>query len=206
MRDRFQTRILRARASEILGLTEAVLAERGCVAFTVDEVAARAGVAKGTIYNHFSGREALIREALGAAGARTRQLLDDCLADPSIRDLPALLACFVRAAIREFRQAQTQTDRSQLCYPCCLALTSCPYQAEDIIAPALGEALAIRQAGDPASEAPPASVQAAALLRSLLTPLLAKPADRDPADIESVIDLTIRLVQPIPLSRYNRLV
>lgn len=75
MRARFRTRILLARTNEIRNLTETVLTERGCVAFTVDEVAARAGIAKSTIDSHFSGREALIREALGAAGARTRRSL-----------------------------------------------------------------------------------------------------------------------------------
>lgn len=57
-----------ARPSEILAAALAVFAERGFSASRLDDVAARAGVSKGTLYLYFDGKEALlkavVREAL----------------------------------------------------------------------------------------------------------------------------------------------
>lgn len=45
----------------ILAAAEEVLAERGAHAASVGEIAARAGVAVGTVYNHFADRTALVQ-------------------------------------------------------------------------------------------------------------------------------------------------
>lgn len=47
------------RAQLILDITEKILIEKGYHATSMDEVAARAGVAKGTLYQHFSSKEEL---------------------------------------------------------------------------------------------------------------------------------------------------
>lgn len=50
-----------ARPSEILDAALACFAERGFSATRVDDVAARAGVTKGTLYLYFSGKEELLK-------------------------------------------------------------------------------------------------------------------------------------------------
>jgi AcrR family transcriptional regulator len=83
-----------ARPSEILDAALTVFAERGFSATRLDDVAARAGVSKGTLYLYFDGKEALlkavVREALlpnlariesrvGAYEGPSRKLLDEIL-------------------------------------------------------------------------------------------------------------------------------
>ncbi|HVV82147.1 MAG TPA: TetR/AcrR family transcriptional regulator [Kofleriaceae bacterium] len=58
LRDRQREEVTRA----IVDATEAVIAERGVAATGMAEVARRAGVAVGTVYNHFADRDALLRE------------------------------------------------------------------------------------------------------------------------------------------------
>ncbi len=59
-----------ARPSEILEAALAVFAEKGFAAARMDDIAARAGVSKGTIYLYFPSKEAvfkaLVRETVGA--------------------------------------------------------------------------------------------------------------------------------------------
>src|SRR4029077_7946000 len=60
-----------ARPAEILDAALAVFAQKGYAAARMDDIAARAGVTKGTIYLYFENKEAvfktLVRESLGAA-------------------------------------------------------------------------------------------------------------------------------------------
>jgi AcrR family transcriptional regulator len=60
-----------ARPAEILDSALTVFAERGFAATRMDDIAARAGVTKGTIYLYFRSKEAvfksLVQESLGAA-------------------------------------------------------------------------------------------------------------------------------------------
>ncbi len=51
----------------ILAAAFEVFARRGYAQAGVDEVAAEAGVAKATVYNHFGGKETLLREAIAAS-------------------------------------------------------------------------------------------------------------------------------------------
>src|SRR5205085_10875029 len=48
------------RAELILDVAEEVLAEKGYHDTSMDEIAARAGVAKGTLYQHFPSKENLV--------------------------------------------------------------------------------------------------------------------------------------------------
>src|SRR5271170_4707762 len=58
-----------ARPQEILDAALAVFADKGFAAARMDDIAARAGVTKGTIYLYFDGKEAvfktLVRESIG---------------------------------------------------------------------------------------------------------------------------------------------
>ncbi|MDA1387139.1 MULTISPECIES: TetR/AcrR family transcriptional regulator C-terminal domain-containing protein [Glycomyces] len=56
-----------AKRQAILAAAFAEFAARGYAQTGVDEVAAAAGVAKATVYNHFGGKETLLREAITAS-------------------------------------------------------------------------------------------------------------------------------------------
>jgi AcrR family transcriptional regulator len=68
------TRRKEARAPEILEAALACFAQKGFVATRMDDIAARAGITKGTIYLYFDGKEALFkalaRQSIGAQLAR----------------------------------------------------------------------------------------------------------------------------------------
>jgi AcrR family transcriptional regulator len=53
-------RLRELRATMILDVAEEILAEKGYHETSMDEIAARAGVAKGTLYQHFSRKEDLV--------------------------------------------------------------------------------------------------------------------------------------------------
>jgi AcrR family transcriptional regulator len=56
-----------ARPAEIIEAALTVFAERGFEAATTDEIAARAGIAKGAIYRYFDNKEELFRAVIRAA-------------------------------------------------------------------------------------------------------------------------------------------
>lgn len=59
------------RPDEILAAAFEVFAEQGLAGARVDDIAARAGVSKGTLYLYFPGKDELFREALRARVRRT---------------------------------------------------------------------------------------------------------------------------------------
>ena len=89
MTRRFQDRMRAEREAEILAVAEDRLLVRGCVSFSVDEVVAGVGVAKGTVYNHFPGRDDLIRKVLQGSAVHAESLLTQALTEVEGRDLPA---------------------------------------------------------------------------------------------------------------------
>ena len=72
----------------ILDAAESVLAERGLTGGRMEEIAERAGVAVGTMYNYFKSREALLRTLLDSRRQDFLQRLDESLleAGPSFQD------------------------------------------------------------------------------------------------------------------------
>jgi len=74
-----------ARAELILDEAEKLLAEKGYHDTSIDEIAARAGVAKGTLYQHFPSKEALIMALL----ERNVELLEQTLQRIAREALPA---------------------------------------------------------------------------------------------------------------------
>ncbi len=69
----FRDQVLHAREEAILASVNRLLAEKGYDAMTVDEVAADVGIAKASLYKHFSSKEDL-------AGAAMIRVLDLALA------------------------------------------------------------------------------------------------------------------------------
>jgi AcrR family transcriptional regulator len=91
----------------LLDATHTLLASRNLDALSVDEIAMRADVAKGTFYNYFADKDALAREL----AARVRVRMEDEIAranaqveDPIARVARAL-CCVMRFGLREPQQA-----------------------------------------------------------------------------------------------------
>jgi AcrR family transcriptional regulator len=91
----------------LLGATLALLASRSIDALSVDEIAMRADVAKGTFYNYFPDKDALAREL----GAFLRERLEDEIArtnegidDPAHR-IARAFCCVLRLGLGEPEQA-----------------------------------------------------------------------------------------------------
>jgi AcrR family transcriptional regulator len=89
---------LKLREDVILREVNSLLAEKGYDLMTVDEVAARVGIAKPSLYKHFESKEALAAAALVRLLERTRDAIE---AQPA--GAPALdkLKGVVRWALRE---------------------------------------------------------------------------------------------------------
>ena len=60
----FKTQMLQAREDAIIRVVNRLLAEKGFDAMTVDEVAAQVGIAKASLYKHFSSKEELAAAAM----------------------------------------------------------------------------------------------------------------------------------------------
>ncbi len=60
----FRTQVLRAREDAIIHAVNKLLAEKGFDTMTVDEVAAEVGIAKASLYKHFSSKEELASAAM----------------------------------------------------------------------------------------------------------------------------------------------
>ena len=98
LRERLRAETARA----IVGAAEAVFAAQGLHAARMDDIAARAGVSVGTLYNHFADREALLCAALGARRAELLLSLDSALGETSGEPFEALLGRFTRTLLDHF--------------------------------------------------------------------------------------------------------
>src|SRR5262245_66160155 len=75
----------RSRAERILDAAAELLPRLGYRRVTIDDVAARAGIGKGTVYLHWASREALFQAVLLRESALlTDELLDAIRADPTL--------------------------------------------------------------------------------------------------------------------------
>jgi len=100
------TRRKRARPAEILDAALKAFAERGFAGARMEDIAARAGVTKGTIYLYFENKEAvfktLVRESIGAT-------LSDVTAN--VRDYQGSAKDLLRFALTAMAHLLTSSDR-----------------------------------------------------------------------------------------------
>jgi AcrR family transcriptional regulator len=83
----FKLQMLAARENAIIQSVNRLLAEKGFDAMTVDEVAAEVGIAKASLYKHFSSKEELACAAMVSAMRRAQEHL---------KTLPTALSPFDR--------------------------------------------------------------------------------------------------------------
>jgi AcrR family transcriptional regulator len=71
----FKEQMLQAREDAIIRVVNSLLAEKGFEAMTVDEVAANVGIAKASLYKHFSSKEDLAAAAMVGVMRRAQDYL-----------------------------------------------------------------------------------------------------------------------------------
>jgi TetR/AcrR family transcriptional regulator, regulator of autoinduction and epiphytic fitness len=98
----FRDQVLHARGEAILASVNRLLAEKGFDAMTVDEVATDVGIAKASLYKHFSSKEDL------AAAAMVRVL------DRTLTQLEVLRANADAAAVDQLKAVARWTMQVQL--------------------------------------------------------------------------------------------
>lgn len=86
----FKAQMLAAREQAIIDAVNRLLAEKGFDAMTVDEVASAVGIAKASLYKHFSSKEDLAAAAMSHLMSQAQIFLDGL--DPAHRPLDKLRA------------------------------------------------------------------------------------------------------------------
>lgn len=88
----FREQVLRAREDAIVSSVNRLLAQKGFDLMTVDEVAADVGIAKASLYKHFTSKEELAAAAMVRVLERALEFLATLPADPAIAPLAQLKA------------------------------------------------------------------------------------------------------------------
>jgi TetR/AcrR family transcriptional regulator of autoinduction and epiphytic fitness len=88
----FRDQVLRAREDAIVASVNRLLAEKGFDTMTVDEVAADVGIAKASLYKHFTSKEALAAAAMVRVLQRALAFPESLGADPTLAPIERLRA------------------------------------------------------------------------------------------------------------------
>lgn len=87
----FKTQMLEARELAITASVNRLLSEKGFDAMTVDEVAAEVGIAKASLYKHFTSKEELACAAMVTAMRKAQEFIQSVPADlPPIEQLKSV--------------------------------------------------------------------------------------------------------------------
>jgi AcrR family transcriptional regulator len=100
LRDRLREETARA----ILEAAEAVFADEGLHAARMERIASRAGVAVGTLYNHFEDKDALLRSLAESSREALLARVDGALAAAHGQDVRARLRAFLSALAAHARE------------------------------------------------------------------------------------------------------
>jgi AcrR family transcriptional regulator len=122
---RLRERLREATADAIAAAAEEVFAEQGLRGAHMGEIARRAGVAVGTLYNHFADREALLAELVARRRSELVARLDEVLAAGADKPFREQLASFLRALFAHFEAHRkfftialaTEHDRERAAFP-----------------------------------------------------------------------------------------
>ena len=91
-RPNFRERMLRAREDAIVATVNRLLAEKGFETMTMDEVAADVGIAKASLYKHFTSKEQLAAEAMIRVLDRALEQVDALRREAATTELESLKA------------------------------------------------------------------------------------------------------------------
>lgn len=91
-RSAFREQMLRAREDAIVSSVNRLLAEKGFEAMTVDEVAADVGIAKASLYKHFTSKEELAAAAMIRVLERALAFTETLATDDKLRPVARLEA------------------------------------------------------------------------------------------------------------------
>jgi AcrR family transcriptional regulator len=101
---RLRDRKREATTHEILAAAEMVVAEQGIETARIEEIARRAGVAVGTLYNYFADRDALMVALRSARKAELIAALDQAIAAGHGKPFRAQLEGFLHATLGFYEQ------------------------------------------------------------------------------------------------------
>lgn len=132
----FRSKMRRLREDQLVQVTSSLLLRKGCHELRVEDVAAACGVAKGTCYQHFETRPAL----LAAAVRHLDEILAKRLLSPpahvskprQVFEWAVLEAVDAEIFTLARRHARAKIDAGALdiegkAWPCCLGLVPCPH-------------------------------------------------------------------------------
>ena len=100
---RLRDKIRSATATAILEAGETVFAEQGLHSARMDEIAKRAGLAVGTLYNYFADRTALLSSLVESRRDELIQSLDQALASTETLSFAKQLEVFVMTSVQHFK-------------------------------------------------------------------------------------------------------
>ncbi len=102
MTDPIQEQLITARKQQILDAAALVFAEKGFHSTTIRDIARRAGIADGTIYNYFDSKPALL---MGIFERMRASILQDAvLPDPTTLDVPTFVRTFLYHPLMALKQ------------------------------------------------------------------------------------------------------
>lgn len=119
LRERLREETARA----ISAAAEQVFADRGVHDARMEEIAARAGVAVGTVYNHFEDREALLAELVESRRKQLAQRLDQALDESAEEPFEGQLRRFALTVFEHFEHHRPfctimlESDQARLTQP-----------------------------------------------------------------------------------------
>ncbi|HTN51989.1 MAG TPA: helix-turn-helix domain-containing protein [Anaeromyxobacter sp.] len=190
---RLRARLREETARAILASAEQVLAEEGLHAARMERIAAQAGVAVGTLYNHFQDREALLDALATQRRVELLGKLDGALAATEGRPVRERLRAFLAAladharAHGRFLQALVQAGEGPVrARPPAPLLDALVSRAE--VALAAGVA-AGELRPDPAGVA---ALSFVSLARTVVLRVIAEQPDRGADTLEAVLELFLR--------------
>lgn len=182
---------------QILDAALELAATKGITGTTMDEVAERAGVAKGSLYYNFSSKdllfEALLKERVGALAESLRRAKGERRGQEAIEALVAELLDVIAAnsALAKLMAAEIfRTDRAWQ-----ETLFALRHEALAVFAEAIAEASGPAGAGDADASAAAAGLRASAVFGAVLMAglewLVFEP-ERDRAEVAAAILATLR--------------
>ena len=103
MADAFKKQLVEARRNHIIEAAIEVIAEQGFQRTTIKQIAARAGVADGTIYNYFENKQAILLAIVGRlSAAEVRELH---FAEAAQMDFEAFVTAYVAHRAQELAES-----------------------------------------------------------------------------------------------------